>query len=113
MKKSSGITLVEVLTALCVLGIIVPASLGALGSVLTANLKVRENAYMISAAEWWFGRLTFPVSKADIDAAPRIDEHEKASFDWDTENLDNGAILVKLRVYGLFSAPPFSVSRIF
>ena len=113
MRKFLGYALVEALMSLLVLGIVVPTSLSALGNVLTANLKIREHAYMISSAEWWFGRLTFPVRKADIDAAPPVDEHEKVSFGWDTENLDNGAIRVTLRVYGRFSARPFTVSRIF
>jgi len=33
-------------------------------------------------------------------------------FEWDTENLDNGAIRVTLRVYGRLSAPPLTVKRI-
>ena len=113
MKKSPGNTLVEVLMALIVLGIVVPASLGALGSVLTAELKIHESAGMISSAEWWFSRLRHPVYGPDIDAAPRVDENGKARFDWDIENLDNGAIRVTLRVYGRLSASPFTVSRIF
>ena len=113
MKKFSGSTLIEVLIALCVLGIVVPASLGALGNVLAADIKVRENAYMVSSAEWWFSRLTFPVHDADIDAAPRVDNRGKARFDWETENLQNGAIRVTLRVRGSLSASPFTVSRIF
>ena len=113
MKKFPGNSLVEVLMALCVLGIVVPAALGALGSVLTADLKVRENAYMISAAEWWFNRLTFPVHRADIDASPREDGYGKARFDWKTEKLHNGAILVTLRVMGRFPGSSFTVSRIF
>ena len=113
MKKLSGLTIIEVLMALIVLGIVVPASLGALGGVLTADLKVLESAYLISSAEWWFGRLTFPVSRDDVDAAPRADEHGKVRFDWETEGLHNGAIRVTLRVYGRLSRAPFTVSRIF
>jgi len=118
MKKLSGQTLIEVLIALCALGIIVPTSFGAFGNILTASLRVNERAYMISAAEWWFNRLTFPVHKSDIDAAPRVDRHGKARFDWDTEFLHTGTlynspIQVTLRVYGRLPAPPFTVSRIF
>ena len=113
MTKLSGNTLVEVVIALCVLGIVVPASLGALGNVLMAELKVHENAYMMSSAEWWFGRLTFPVHEDDIDAAPRTDNYGKARFDWETEFLQNGAIRVTLRVTGPLSGSPFTVSRIF
>ena len=113
MKKFPGNTLVEVLIALCVLGMVVPASLGALGYVLAADLKIHENAYMVSSAEWWFGRLTFPVHEAGIDAAPRMDSHGKARFDWETEILHNGAIRVTLRVMGRLSGSPFTVSRIF
>ena len=113
MKKSPGNTLVEVLMALCVLGIVVPTSLGALGSVLMADLKVHESVGMVSSAEWWFSRLTFPVSMADIDAAPRTDRHGKVRFDWETEDLHNGAIRVTLRVYGRLPGPPFTVNRIF
>ena len=113
MRKIRGNSLVEVLMALCVLGIVVPASLGALGNAFMAELRIHESAYMISAAEWWFSRLKFPMHSADIDAAPRVDKYGKARFDWDTENLDNGAIRVTLRVYGRFSAAPFTVSRIY
>ena len=113
MKKFPGNTLVEVLIALCVLGIVVPASLGALGNVLAADLKVREKAYMVSSAEWWFSRLKPPVHEPDIDAAPRADNYGKARFDWETKNLHNGAIRVTLRVTGRSYGSPFTVSRIF
>ncbi|MCL2009905.1 MAG: hypothetical protein FWG71_05090 [Synergistaceae bacterium] len=112
-KKFPGSTLIEVLVALCVLGIVVPPALGALGGVLAAELKFHENARMISSAEWWFSRLTFPVYGHDIDAAPREDKYGKTRFEWDTENLENGAIRVTLRVHGRFSVLPFTVSRIF
>ena len=111
--KKPGNTLVEALMALCVLGIVVPTSLGALGSVLMADLKVNESAQVMSSAEWWFNRLTFPAHKADINAAPRTDAHGKARFDWEIEDLHNGAILVTLRVYGRLPGPPFTVRRIF
>ena len=113
MKRSSGSTLVEVLMALCVLGIVVPTSLGALGSVLMADMKVHESVYMVSSAEWWFSRLEFPVHRADIDAAPRIDEHSKIRFDWETEDLHNGAIRVTLRVHGRLSGSVLTVSRVY
>ena len=113
IKKFSGSTLVEVLMALLVLGIVIPTSLGALGNVLTAELKIMDNACMISSAEWWFSRLTFPVSTGDIDTAPRTDRHGKVRFEWDTEGLDNGAVRVTLRVYGHLPAPPLTISRIF
>ena len=113
MKKLPGNTLIEVLIALCVLGIVVPASLGALGNVLAADLKFRESAYIVSSAEWWFSRLTFPVYEDDIDASPRMDNYGKARFDWETEKLHNGAIRVTLRVMGRLSGSPFTVSRIY
>ena len=113
MRKLAGVSLVEVLIALCVLGIAVPVLLGALGDAFVAELKIQENAYVMSSAEWWFARLTFPVHMAEIDAAPRTDENGKASFEWETENLDNGAIRVTLRVYGSLSEEPFTTSRIF
>jgi len=112
-KKSRGNTLVEVVISLFVLAIIMPASLGALGSVLMVGLKTHENAHMISSAEWWFTRLTFPVCVTDIDAAPRADRHDKVRFDWDTEALVNGAVRVTLRVYGNLAERPFTVVRVF
>ena len=113
MKRFSGNTLVEVLMALCVLGIVVPASLGALGSVLMADLKVHESAYMVSSAEWWFSRLESPVRRAGIDAAPKVDGHSKIRFDWETEDLHNGAIRVTLRVHGRLSGSLLTVSRVY
>ena len=112
-KKFPGISLVEVIMALCVLGIVVPVSLSALGDVLTANLKIHENVGMISSAEWWFSRLTPPVHRADIDAAPREDRHGKARFEWETENLHNGAMRVTLRVIGRLSGSVLTVSRVY
>ena len=99
--------------SLFVLAIIMPASLGALGSVLMAGLKTQENAYMVSSAEWWFTRLAFPVCETGVDAAPRVDRHGKVQFDWDTEALTNGAVRVTLRVHGRMSDRPFTVVRIF
>ena len=113
MKKFPGNTLIEILMALCVLGIVVPTSLGSLGNVLAAELKFHVNSYAISSAEWWFSRLTLPVSRAEIDAAPRMDRHGKVRFDWDSKDLNNGAISVTLRVYANYAAPIFTVSRIF
>jgi len=112
MKRNFGNTLVEVIMSLFVLAIIMPTSLGALGSVLMVGLKTQENAYLISSAEWWFTRMTFPVYIDDIDAAPRADRHGKIRFDWDTEGLENGAIRVTLRVYGRLAARPLTVVRI-
>ena len=113
IKKFPGNTLVEVLIALCVLGIVVPASLGALGGVLAADIKVREKVYMVSSAEWWFSRLKPPVHEPDIDTAPRVDNYGKTRFDWGTENLHNGAVRVTLRVTGRSSGSSLTVSRIF
>jgi len=112
-KKRLGNTLIEVVMALCVLGVIVPASLGAFGTVFVTELRIHEHAYMMSSAEWWFSRLSFPVYMPDIDAAPRADRHGKVRFGWDTEKLDNGAIRVTLRVYGRLAVQPLTVSRIF
>ena len=113
MRKVSGNSLVEVLIALCVLGIIVPASLSALGDALVAELKIQENAGLVSSAEWWFSRLTYPARRADLDAAPRVDEYGKARFAWDIKDLENGAVQVTLRVYGRFQGSRFTVSRIY
>jgi len=99
--------------ALFVLGIVVPTSLSAFGSVFMAELRIRENACMMSSAEWWFSGLAFPVRMADLDAAPRTDRHGRARFDWDAEELANGVIRVTLRVYGRIDARPFTVRRIF
>jgi len=112
-RKSRGNTLVEVVISLFVLAIIMPASLGALGSVLMVGLKTHENAYMISSAEWWFTRLTFPVCVTDVNASPRVDRHGKVRFDWNTEALVNGAVRVTLRVYGNLAERPLTVVRIF
>ena len=111
--KKIGYSIIEVLVALCVLGIAVPASLDALGNAFVAEFRVHESAYMISAAEWWFARLSFPVHRPDIDASPRADEYGRARFEWTTEDLDNGAIRVTLRVYGRSSGMPFTVSRVY
>ena len=112
MRKISGYTLVEVLMALFVLGIVIPTSLGALGNTFMAELKVHESAYLISSAEWWFSRFTFAVSEADINAAPKVDMHGVTRFDWETENLDDGAIMVTLRVYGRLPGPPLTIKRV-
>jgi len=112
MKKIPGNSIVEVLIALCVLGIVVPASFSAFGNTFLAGLKVRENAYMISSAEWWFSRLPSPVDKTDIDAAPKVDERGRARFEWETEDLDNGAISVTLRVIASALGSPFTIRRI-
>ena len=113
MRKISGNSIVEVLMALCVLGIVVPTSLSAFGNTFVAGLKIHENACLISSAEWWFASLQPPVGKADIDAAPRADERGRARFEWETEDLDNGAVRVTLRVIGSAFGSPLIVSRIY
>ena len=111
--RKIGNSIVEVLVALCVLGIVVPVSLDALGNAFMADFKVKENAYMISAAEWWFTNLPPMAHIADVDAAPRVDVHGRASFAWETENLGDGAFRVTLRVVGRFSKTPLTISRIY
>ena len=113
MEKLPGSTLVEVLMALLVVAVVVPASLGALGTVLMAELKVHETTHLISAAEWWLNNLTHPVNEADINAAPRVDRYGKARFDWETENLHCGAIHVTLRVHGRLPGSLLTTSRIY
>jgi len=113
MKKSNGSTLVEVLIALCLLGIVLPASLETLGTVLMAELKMQEKTHMISSAEWWFNRLTHPVNMTKINAAPLVDRFEKVRFEWETEDLINGAIRVTLFVYGRLPGPPLTINRIY
>jgi len=113
MGKNPGYSIVEVLITLCVLGIVVPASLSAFGNTFVAGLKVHENAYMISSAEWWFTSLPSPVGKADIDAAPRVDERGRTRFEWETEDLNNGAVRVTLRVTGRILGSSFTISRIY
>ena len=103
----------EVLIALWLLGVVVPVSMDALGNAFLAELRIYESASLVSSAEWWFSRVKLPANKADIDAAPKVDEHGKARFDWETENLGNGAIRVTLRVHGHLSRAPFTISRIF
>jgi type II secretory pathway component PulJ len=98
MKKRPGNTLLEVLIALGVLGVIVPTSLDAFGTAFSAELRIHQRADKASYAEWWFNQLEFPVSPADIDAAPRRDALGKMRFEWETKPLANDALQVTLRV---------------
>jgi hypothetical protein len=113
LRKRLGSSLVEVMIALCVLGMTAPVALDALGAAFVAGLRVQENADMASSAEWWFNRLPYPVAQAGIDASPAFSEDGGTRFEWETEGLDNGAIRVTLRVYGPMSKAPFTMSRIY
>ena len=113
MKKHIGYSIVEVLIALCVLGVVVPTSLDALGNVFMMGLKIHEKVCVISAAEWWFTSLPLTVSRSDIAAAPREDDSGRVRFEWESEELGNDAIRVTLRATGKFSHTPFTISRIY
>ena len=73
LKRRLGDTLVEILTALGVLGVIIPTSIDAFGAVFMAEIFIHERVAEAAGAEWWFNQLEFPVSPADVDAAPQTD----------------------------------------
>jgi hypothetical protein len=98
------------------LGLIIPPSLDALGAVFAAEMRIHERERKVSRAEWWFSRLEFPVSQAQIDAAPRTDESGATRFDWETETLPHqyNALRVTLHVSnGTGSDVPFTLTRIY
>ncbi|MDR1979457.1 MAG: hypothetical protein LBQ42_12050 [Synergistaceae bacterium] len=113
-RKRAGQTLVEILVALGVLETVVLTSIEAFATAFTAELRIQEKANKASYAEWWFNRLGFPVSQADIDAAPRTDEYGKMRFDWDTTPGDHNTFYVTLRVSnGTGTDVPFTISRVY
>jgi hypothetical protein len=113
-RKGSGQTLTEILIALCVLGVIVPPSIEALGIAFATELRIHERARKAFYAEWWFNRLELPVSQSMIDAAPPMDESGTMYFSWETEVCEYDAIRITLHVSnGTESDVPFTVSRVY
>ncbi|MDR1623285.1 MAG: hypothetical protein LBS00_13040 [Synergistaceae bacterium] len=114
IKKRAGQTLVEILVALSVLEVVVLTSIEAFGTVFAAELQIQERAHKASYAEWWFNRLELPVSRADIDAAPRTDEYGKMRFEWDAVPGNYDTFYVTLRVSnGSGTDTPFTISRVY
>jgi hypothetical protein len=113
-RPKKGQSLVEVLVALCVLGLVIPSSLEALGTVFSAEIRIHQWARKASYAEWWFDRLEVPVSQSVIDAAPRTNDSGAVRFDWETEFCEYGALRVTLHVSnGTGFDVPFTLSRIY
>jgi Tfp pilus assembly protein PilV len=113
-RKRSGQSLVEVLVALCVLGLIIPSSLEAFGVAFAVELQLRERERKMAYAEWWFNRLEFPATRAQIDAAPRVDESGAIHFDWEVESREYDALQVILHVSnGTGIDVPFTMSRVY
>ena len=112
MKKLSGISLVEILMTLCVLGLVIPASLSAFGIVFMAELRIHEHVEKAESAEWWFNQLNFPVHVPDLNDAPQ--SHGRMHFTWESRLGDHGALHITLHVTN--RAPldvPLTVSRVY
>jgi hypothetical protein len=113
IKSGSGYSLVEVLVALGILGTVIPASLGAFGVVFASEIRVGEVSRKAFGAEWWFNRLEFPVSPANLESMPRADESGRMRFSWETENEAYGAVRVTLSVSGETPGDvPFVTTRV-
>ena len=114
VKKLPGYSLIEVLLALAILGIALPALFSAFGTVFMAEIRIHEVSRKAFCAEGWFSRLELPVSAAALSAMPRADENGKTRFRWETEKDACGAILVTLSVSnGALGDIPFVTSRAF
>ena len=111
MRKRRGQTLVEALTALTLLGMIVPVSLAAFETAFVAEFWIQERTDKAAHAEWWFNKLEIPVALETIGDAPRTDQHGKFRFDWDVESGDYGTIQITLRVLG--GESPYTETRIY
>ncbi|MDR1875797.1 MAG: hypothetical protein LBQ90_12395 [Synergistaceae bacterium] len=105
--------LIELVISLCVLGMMIPAFLGAFGTAFPAGLRIGERADRACGAEWWFNRLEFPVLPS-LGAMPRTDETGKLRFGWEAETGDWGAVRVTLTVSGGARADaPFVMTRVY
>ncbi len=109
-----GASLVEILVALLILGLLIPVSFGAFGSSFMIGLRTREYADKVAYAEWWFNRLECPVSPISIEAMPRSDFKGRMHFSWSTIAGDYGTVRVALSVSnGSKSDIPFVISRVY
>jgi hypothetical protein len=114
LKKRRSYSLVEVLFALGILGVAIPAALDAFGAVLMSEIRIRELSRKAFGAEWWFNSLELPVSPTVLDAMPRADESGKMRFSWEIEEEAYGAFRVTLRVSnGALGDVPFVMSRVY
>jgi hypothetical protein len=112
LKRRLGDTLVEILTALGVLGVIIPTSLDAFGVVFMAEVFIHERVAKASSAEWWFNQLEFPVSPADVGAAPQTDGRMR--FRWETTPGAHDTLEIILYVSnGALSDAPYKESRVY
>ena len=112
MKKLSGYSLVEVLMALGVLGLVIPASLNAFGTVFVAEIRIQARVEKTESADWWFNQLSFPVYIADLNNAPQ--SRGRMRFTWETSSGAHGALHITLHVSS--GAPfdvPLTVSRVY
>ncbi len=109
-----GASLVEILVALLILGLVIPVSFGAFGSSFMIGFRMREYADKVAYAEWWFNRLECPVSQTAIEAMPRADSEGRMHFSWTAVGGDYGSIRVVLSVSnGSKSDNPFVISRVY
>ncbi|MDR1650053.1 MAG: hypothetical protein LBR71_07305 [Synergistaceae bacterium] len=112
LKKRRGYGLVEVLFALGIAGVVIPAALDAFGAVLMSEARIREVSCKTFGAQWWFNRLEFPVSPVVLNAMPSVDERGKMRFSWEMEEDSHGAFRVTLKVSnGASGDAPFVTSR--
>ncbi len=117
MKKlqHKAFSLVEIVVALCVAGCILPVLLEAFGTILLANLRSDVVSDRAFAAEWWFNRLKFPVSRAAIAVMPETVDGPvggKLRFAWNVEGGEYEGLWITLYVTdGRRADVPFTMRR--
>lgn len=110
--QRKAFSLVETIVALCVAGCILPALLGAFGTVLLSNFRNDVMTDRVFGAEWWFNRLSRPVSRAAVAAMPKTDVGGKLRFVWNVEDGEHGALWITLYVSdGCRTDVPFVMCR--
>ena len=112
MRRLSGVSLVEILIALAVLGALIPVSLNAFATTFTAAVRIHERVEKAAGAEWWFNQLSFPTHISELNGAPR--RHGRMSFAWETRAGPHNTLHITLRVTnGSPSDVPFTESRFY
>ena len=90
-----GESLVEVLAALLILGLVLPTIFQALWSGQMGALRLQRRDTCLSAAQWWFNRLPRSGEPADM---PRTTPDGDIRFSWESRRGRTGLNEVALTV---------------